>query len=187
MNRLIEDLLDTVQLESGKLRLALEDIDVSALFRQTEEVFRPLAIRSHISLVAEPPAEGMRVRADPIRITQALGNLLGNALKFTPEGGEVRFCASSGDGQVVIEVTDTGPGIPPEQAAHLFEHFWQARRNDKRGVGLGLTIAKGIVEAHGGRIWCTSTPGAGSTFSIALPAAGVASPTVSVPESAGAL
>jgi signal transduction histidine kinase len=152
-----------VQLESGKLRLSLEDINVFALFRQTEETFRPLATRRRISLVSLPPSEGVCVRADPFRVTQVLGNLLGNALKFTPEGGEVRLCATVQDSEVVFEVTDTGPGIAPEQAMHLFEQFWQARRNDKRGVGLGLTIAKGIVDAHGGRIW-------GSTFAFTLPA-----------------
>jgi signal transduction histidine kinase len=71
---------------------------------------------------------------------------------------------------ILFEVSDTGPGIPPEQLSHLFEQFWQARKNDKRGVGLGLTIAKGIVEAHGGRIWVTSTPGEGSTFAFTIPA-----------------
>jgi signal transduction histidine kinase len=172
MNRLIEDLLDTVQLESGKLRLSLEDINVFALFRQTEETFRPLAARRRISLVAIPPSQDVRVRADAFRVTQVLGNLLGNALKFTPEGGEVRLCATLHDSEVVFEVTDTGPGIAPEQSMHLFEQFWQARTNDKRGVGLGLTIAKGIVDAHGGRIWCTSRPGAGSTFAFTLPAVG---------------
>ena len=177
MNRLIEDLLDTVQLESGKLRLALEDINVAGLLRQTEEAFRPLAIRRHISLTVLPPSEDAYVRADPFRVTQALGNLLGNALKFTPEGGEVTLCAKPRDGEVIFEVVDSGPGIAPEQAMHLFEQFWQARKNDKRGVGLGLTIAKGIVEAHGGHIWCTSRPGRGSTFAFSLPAARTAATT----------
>lgn len=177
MNRLIEDLLDTVQLESGRLRLALEDINVAALFRQTEESFRPLAIRRHISLVVLPTGEDVYVRADPFRVTQVLGNLLGNALKFTPEGGEVRLCARVQAPDVIFEVTDTGPGIAPEQAMHLFEQFWQARKNDKRGVGLGLTIAKGIVDAHGGHIWCTSRPGLGSTFAFSLPAARTTSAT----------
>ena len=170
MNRLIEDLLDTVQLESGRLSLVLEDVDVAAIFRQSEESFRPLAARRDISLVPVPPEEGLRVRADAFRLSQALGNLLGNAIKFTPEGGEVTFRADRVGREVVFSVSDTGPGIPPEQMEHLFEQFWQARKNDKRGVGLGLTIVKGIVEAHGGRIWCRSNPGAGSTFSFALPA-----------------
>ena len=170
MNRLIEDLLDTVQLESGRLSLDLEDVDVASVFRQNEETFRPLAARRKISLVEIAPQQDLRVRADAFRLAQAMGNLLGNAIKFTPEGGEVSFRADREGREVVFSVCDTGPGIPAEQMEHLFEHFWQARKNDKRGVGLGLTIVKGIVEAHGGRIWCKSKPGAGSTFSFALPA-----------------
>ena len=114
------------------------------------------------------------MRADPVRVSQVLGNLLANAIKFTPEGGDVTFGASPSEKEVVFEVRDTGPGIPPEQIEHLFDQFWQARKNDKRGVGLGLTIAKGIVEAHGGRIWCHSVVGEGSTFAFSLPAGGAA-------------
>jgi signal transduction histidine kinase len=171
MNRLIEDLLDTVQLESGKLSLVLEDVPVVSIFRQADETFRPMAEKRRLKLTAIPCEEGLCVRADSLRVSQVLGNLLGNALKFTPEGGEVTFGAVRGEREVVFDVSDTGPGIPPEQVEHLFDQFWQARKNDKRGVGLGLTIAKGIVEAHGGRIWCHSVLGAGSTFSFMLPAA----------------
>jgi signal transduction histidine kinase len=171
MNRLIEDLLDTVQLESGKLSLVLEDIPVVTIFSQIEETFRPLAEERRLKLTAIPCEEGVCVRADSLRVSQVLGNLLGNSIKFTPEGGEVTFGAARGEREVVFDVSDTGPGIPPDQVEHLFDQFWQARKNDKRGVGLGLTIAKGIVEAHGGRIWCHSVVGAGSTFSFTLPAA----------------
>src|SRR5207237_4643304 len=171
MNRLIEDLLDKVQLESGKLSLVLEDVAVSAVCEEAEETCRPLAEKRRLKLTAIPCQEGVCVHADSLRVSQVLGNLLGNAIKFTPEGGDVTFGASPGAREVVFEVHDTGPGIPPEQIEHLFDQFWQARKNDKRGVGLGLTIAKGIVEAHGGRIWCHSVVGEGSTFSFALPAA----------------
>jgi signal transduction histidine kinase len=171
MNRLIEDLLDTVQLESGKLSLVLEDVPVVTIFRQADETFRPMAEKRHLKLTAIPCDEGICVRADSLRVSQVLGNLVGNALKFTPEGGEVTFGAVRNERDVVFDVSDTGPGIPPEQVEHLFDQFWQARKNDKRGVGLGLTIARGIVEAHGGRIWCNSVVGAGSTFSFTLPAA----------------
>ena len=174
MNRLIEDLLDTVQLESGRLSLDLEDVSVVTLFRQIEETFHPLAERRHISLTLLSPRDEVCVRADAFRVSQVLGNLLGNAIKFTPEGGEVSLRASPEGKEVVFSVRDSGPGIAPELMDHVFEQFWQARKNDKRGVGLGLTIAKGIIDAHGGRIWCESAPGAGSTFSFALPA----SPTV---------
>ena len=168
MNRLIGDLLDTVHMQSGKLSLDLEDVDVCAILRQVDETFRPIARKQRIKLRSKCPEGAIWVRGDPFRISQVLGNLLGNALKFTPEGGSVTYGGTLSGGEVTFYVTDTGPGIPPEQTAHLFEQFWQAR-NDKRGVGLGLTIAKGIVDAHGGRIWCDSTLGAGSTFSFALP------------------
>ena len=152
MNRLIGDLLDTVQLESGHLTLDLEDIAVADLFRQVQETFNPLAQRRGIALGSTLPDDDIRVHADSFRISQVLGNLLGNAIKFTPENGEVGLTVTRDGGDVVFRVRDTGPGIPQEQLDHLFEQFWQARRNDKRGVGLGLTIAKGIVDAHGGRI-----------------------------------
>ena len=170
MNRLIGDLLDTVQLESGRLTLVLENVEVATLFAHLGDTFGPLAARRGISLIGSPPSDGLLVPADEFRLSQVMGNLLGNAIKFTPEGGEVSFSARRDGTNVLFEVSDTGPGIPPEQVSHLFEQFWQARKNDKRGVGLGLTIAKGIVEAHGGRIWVTSTPGAGSTFSFVIPA-----------------
>jgi signal transduction histidine kinase len=170
MNRLIGDLLDTVQIESGRLTLVLEKVDVATLFDHLVDTFAPLAARRRISLVASPPADGVSVRADEFRLSQVMGNLLGNAIKFTPEGGTVTFRARRDGGEVVFEVSDTGPGIPAEQLSHLFEQFWQARKNDKRGVGLGLSIVKGIVDAHGGRIWVTSAPGEGSTFSLAIPA-----------------
>jgi signal transduction histidine kinase len=108
-------------------------------------------------------------------VLQVIGNLLGNALKFTPQGGRVSLTATrrpmQGDGAVVFAVADTGPGIPPDALGKLFDRFWQARGSDRSGVGLGLTISKGIVEAHGGRIWCESTVGRGSTFYFTLPAA----------------
>jgi signal transduction histidine kinase len=169
MNRLIDDLLDTVHIESGKFVLALEDIDVCGILRQAEETFRPIADRRGLRLTALCPAGEVWVHADPFRVTQVLGNLIGNAIKFTPEGGKVTFGGLISGDEVEFRVTDTGPGIAPEQGKHLFEMFWQARLNDRRGVGLGLTIAKGIVDAHGGRIWFVSEPGAGSTFSFTLP------------------
>lgn len=168
MNRLIEDLLDTVHLQSGKLSLDLEDVEVCAVLRQADETFRPIAAKRGIQLKSVGPDHPVWVRADPFRVSQVLGNLLGNALKFTPTGGAVIFGAAVDGEEVVFHVSDNGPGISPEQAAHLFEEFWQAR-NDKRGVGLGLTIAKGIVDAHGGRIWFESVVGSGSTFSFTLP------------------
>jgi signal transduction histidine kinase len=113
------------------------------------------------------------VRADPYRVSQIISNLVGNALKFTPERGKVTFQAVPNGQNVAFHVSDTGPGIAAQDVEHLFDNFWQAR-NDHRGVGLGLPIAKGMVEAHGGMIWCETRPGQGSTFSFTLPRADAA-------------
>ena len=171
MNRLIGDLLDTVRMHAGKFTLDVEDVGVASIFRQAEETFRPIAEKRGIYLEAVPPENGVAVRADPFRVSQIVGNIVGNALKFTPEHGNVTMRADANGNSVAIHVTDTGPGIPPADIEHLFDDFWQARRNDHRGVGLGLAIAKGVVEAHGGAIWAESTPGHGSTFSFTLPRA----------------
>ncbi|HET7612649.1 MAG TPA: HAMP domain-containing sensor histidine kinase [Gemmatimonadaceae bacterium] len=169
MNRLIGDLLDTVRLHAGKLTLDLEDVAVATIFKDADDMFRPLAEKRQISIEIAPAADGLAVRADPLRVSQVLGNILGNALKFTPERGRIVLRASSNGRQVRIDVIDNGPGISASDLEHLFDNFWQAQRNDNRGVGLGLAIAKSVVEAHGGRIWCESTPGKGTTFSFTLP------------------
>jgi signal transduction histidine kinase len=105
-------------------------------------------------------------------VHQVLSNLVGNAIKFTPAGGRVTLSAElAAEREVRFAVADTGAGIPPEQLPHVFGQFWQGRRTDRRGIGLGLAIAKGIVEAHGGRIWVESQVGVGSNFYFTLPAA----------------
>jgi signal transduction histidine kinase len=171
MNRLIGDLLDTVRLQAGKFTLDLEQVTVATIFRQAEETFRPLAEKRHLEFMAIPPEDGVAVRADPLRVSQIVGNIVGNAIKFTPERGSVTLRSVANGNHVAIHVTDTGPGVDPSDMDHLFDNFWQARSNDHRGVGLGLAIAKGVVEAHGGRIWCESALGRGSTFSFTLPRA----------------
>jgi signal transduction histidine kinase len=170
MNRLIADLLDTVRLQAGRLSLDVEDVSTDGILRQAEETFRPMAESRHIQLVIARPGDDITVRADALRISQVLGNLLGNALKFTPESGIVTLRAFLDDSSAVFQVVDTGPGISSADLPHLFEDFWQVR-SDRRGVGLGLAIAKGLVEAHGGTIEVTSTVGVGSTFSFSLPVA----------------
>jgi signal transduction histidine kinase len=168
MNRLIGDLLDTAQMQSRKLSLDLEDLSVAGILRQADETFQPRAERRQILLTVILPSDDLFVRADALRVQQVLGNLIGNALKFTPPDGNITVRAVADENEVAFHVTDSGPGVPQDQIPHLFEQFWQAR-NDKRGVGLGLAIAKGIADAHGGRIWCDSTVGRGSTFSFTLP------------------
>ena len=171
MNRLIGDLLDTVRLQAGKFSLDLEDLPVASIFRQASESMGPAAEKRHVRLEIAPAGDGIVVRADPLRVSQLVGNIVGNAIKFTPERGRVTLKAAPDGDSVLIQVVDTGPGIPPIDIPHLFDNFWQARKNDHRGVGLGLAIAKGVVEAHGGKIWCESTVGAGTTFSFTLPMA----------------
>ncbi len=171
MNRLIGDLLDTVRIHAGKFKLDLEEVEVAMIFHQAEETFRPIAEKRGICFEAIPPDDGVAVRADPFRVSQIVGNIVGNALKFTPEHGNVTMRAVANGNHVAIHVADTGPGIAPADIKQLFDDFWQARNDDHRGVGLGLAIAKGVVEAHGGKIWCDSMLGAGSTFSFTLPRA----------------
>lgn len=171
MNRLIGDLLDATRLRAGRLRVEIGDVDVRAVLHEIEETCRHEAVARGVRLEAQIPRCRCVVRADEGRLLQALGNLLGNAIKFTGEGGSVALGARPGRREVVFRVADTGPGIPPEHQVHLFEGFWQGINGDRRGVGLGLAITKGIVEALGGRIWVESTVGVGSVFSFVLPAA----------------
>lgn len=171
MNRLIGDLLDAMRIESGHLALEMEDMTATSAVSQAEESMRQLAKNGEITLTVEPPDPQIRFQGDRDRIAQVFSNLLGNAIKFTPRGGSVTLRARRDASDVVFEVADTGPGVSPENQARLFDRFWQARGADARGVGLGLAISKGIVEAHGGRIWVLSTPGHGSHFFFAIPAA----------------
>jgi len=171
MDRLIGDLLDTVRLQAGRLSLQLKDVAASRLLRQAEETFRRTASEKGVQFGVRAPAEEIILRADEDRAAQVLGNLLGNAFKFTPAGGRVTLAASPSAGELQFSISDTGPGLSEEQIGKLFERYWQGRPGDRRGVGLGLTIARGIVEAHGGRVWVDSTPGEGSTFSFTLPLA----------------
>jgi signal transduction histidine kinase len=172
MSRLIGDLLDATRLQAGRLALELSSIDARDVVREVEEMCRPDAEAHGITLRVELPARPRRLRVDQGRLVQAVGNLVGNAVKFTPRGGLVTVSLTTQGREAVFAVADTGPGLTREQQAHLFDSFWQANPGDRRGVGLGLTITKGIVDAHGGRIWVHSAPGAGSTFFFALPDTG---------------
>jgi signal transduction histidine kinase len=171
MDGLIQDLLEVSRMERGSLSLETAPRDPAALLADAAEGLRPLA--AHHGLRVEVQAEpGLpAVQADGARVVQVVGNLVGNAVKFTPEGGSVTLACAAAEGEVRFSVADTGPGIPPEQVPHIFGAFWQARHADRRGLGLGLSIARGLVEAHGGRIWVESEPGRGSTFVFTLPLA----------------
>ena len=172
MQRLINDLLAVSIIEAGRLTVDPKPTRVAAILDDALEMLRPIAAEKSIRLETAAPPDLPEVMADPGRILQVLSNLIGNAVKFTPKGGSITVAVSPADGaKLCFEISDTGPGIPPEQLAHIFGRFWQATRADSRGIGLGLSIAKGIIEAHGGQLRVSSTVGVGSTFSFLLSSA----------------
>ncbi|MFL5349320.1 MAG: sensor histidine kinase [Hyalangium sp.] len=171
MNRLIGDLVDVASIEEGRIRVTPALQDAAALVRESVEAFQPLASSQGLSLDVETRGNTLMARFDHGRILQVLANLLSNAIKFTPPGGRISLRLEPVGQDVRFSVTDTGSGIPSHQLEAVFERFWQARGEDRRGLGLGLYISKSIVEAHGGRIWAESQPGVGSTFAFTLPAA----------------
>ena len=169
MTRLVHDLLVLARIESGRFDVLQVAVPVSQLVTDASQQLGPLAEAKPIRL--EWAIEGDPwVAADPERVHQVLGNLVGNAIKFTPPGGVVRVAIERIDALVRFAVHDTGPGLAPAELAHVFDRYWQARRGSNTGSGLGLYIAKGIVEAHGQTLWAESTHGAGATFYFTLPA-----------------
>ena len=170
-NRLIQDLLDITHIQSGRLSLHREQHGAASIVSEALEQTAMQAAAAGVALARGEVDPAAQVWADRDRVVQALGNLVGNALKFTPEGGRVTVSVRTEGDAVRISVADTGPGIPPEQVPHLFDRYWQANRADRRGVGLGLSIVKGIAEAHGGTVEVRTAEGAGTTFSLVLPAA----------------
>lgn len=169
MNRLVGDLLDVTSIEAGTLMLVLAHDDVRSVVEDAIESFQPVAAAKGISLTAEIAGESGAREFDRHRIHQVLGNLLTNALRFTPEGGKVTVRAERKQSDVQLSVSDSGPGIAADRLQVIFEQFARGPRPDRKGLGLGLYIAKRIVEAHGGRIWAESVLGAGSTFRFTLP------------------
>lgn len=173
MNHLLKDLVDISRIEVG--RLALESLPISAdsLLRGAILMLQPLAAERRVRLEGQAKGDLPPVLADHDRILQVFSNLVGNALRATPEGGAVTLGAEALDGEVRFQVSDTGDGIAEEHIPRLFDHLRHPERNgggsDRRSGGLGLAIARGIVEAHGGEIWAESTPGEGSTFFFTVP------------------
>jgi PAS domain S-box-containing protein len=169
MNRLIQDLLDVRRIDAGRMAIEARPESVDGLLSEAMEMLRPLAGAASLELRCDIAPALPRVIADSSRILQVFSNLVGNAIKFTPAGGSVVLAADRADAEVRFIVRDTGPGIPADQLPHIFGRFWQGTPSDRRGIGLGLAIAKGIVEAHGGRIWVESQVGEGSRFIFTLP------------------
>lgn len=169
MRRLVGDLLDAVRIQAGHLSLDFEGMTLGAIVEQAREMHGPLAAERGVIFDVRVQDANMPLRVDRGRIQQVLGNLLGNAIKFTPKGGRVTLDARIEQGRAVFRVSDTGVGIPADRVSHIFERFWQGQTGDRSGVGLGLAITKAIVEAHGGTVEVESEPGKGSTFTFRLP------------------
>ena len=170
MNRMIQDLLDVATIDSGHLRIDPSEQHLTTLVDRVLEMTHGAARERGVSIRDDVPATLPVVTVDPTRFVQVLANLVGNAVKFTEAGGSVSITAEVKGSEIMVAVTDTGIGIPAEHLPHIFDRHWHARRTARTlGTGLGLAIAKGIVEAHGGRIWVQSTEGVGSSFVFTVP------------------
>ncbi|QRN98378.1 GAF domain-containing protein [Archangium violaceum] len=171
MNTLIRDLLDLAKIEAGRFVIEPVPEELESLLEECLESLRPIAEQKRLSISQHVSHPEVLIRADRDRIFQAMSNLMGNAIKFTPEGGTIQLTLELVGKAVRFAVKDTGPGIPAEQLPHLFNRYWQAKKRAREGTGLGLYIAKGIIEAHGGQLWVESQVGSGSTFFFTLPVA----------------
>ena len=162
--------MDLGRIESGRLRLDKQPTDLGRLVSNTIKSMEALSARHR--LVSDFPAEPLVAMVDSKRVEQVLRNLLDNAIKYSPEGGTITVQAYPDNAQILIAVSDEGIGIPAEEWDRIFERFHRVENaitRRMRGAGLGLAVCQGIVEAHGGRIWVESQPGAGSTFCFTLP------------------
>jgi signal transduction histidine kinase len=201
LNRLVDDLRLLSLADAGQLSLVPDELDAAVIAERAVSAAMPRARQQQIDLRLERPSAPPTVVADPQRLTQVLGNLIENALRYTPAGGTVTLRVNSElkvmssefmmrlpttqnselitHNSVVFEVADTGAGIPPDQLPHIFERFYRtdkARARETGGSGLGLAIVQRLVEMQGGRIWASSVVGQGTTFHVALPAAGASAP-----------
>lgn len=171
MNRVIGDLLDVASIESGRLFVEPRREPVRSIVAEAVAACRDQAAEKSLRVDQQVNIEQIEAICDRERVLQVLGHLIGNAIKFTPDGGAVQVSAEQSDDEVLFSVRDTGVGVSTKQLPHVFDRFWQATPKARLGSGLGLTIAKGVVEALGGRIWVESRPGAGTAFFFTLPLA----------------
>jgi signal transduction histidine kinase len=177
MGRLVHDLQDATQIERGTLSVDSAPELVGPILREVVEEFLPPSQAKGVHLGTLLPAVDTVVRADRSRLVQVLGNLVGNALKFTPTGGRIDLGAEERGDVVVFQVKDTGPGIEPEHLPHVFDRYWKA---NGAGTGLGLFIARGLVQAHGGRLDVSSRPGLGAIFAFEVPRGATQEPRAAV-------
>jgi two-component system, sensor histidine kinase len=173
--RLVDDLLDVSRITTGKIVLQPEPVLLEGIIRNAVEMASPMIEARGHGLTVELPPQPVPLQADPVRLAQVFQNLLNNAAKFTPQGGRVSLRAERDNGGVVVTVSDTGIGIPPQQLGEIFNMFSQVDRSLERehaGLGVGLTLARRLVELHGGSIEAHSDgPGKGSRFVVRLPVA----------------
>ena len=169
VTRLVDDLLDAAKLEEGALRVRLQPDDGVALIEATAEMFRVIAAEKDIELSTRHQEASAPVACERHFILRVLGNLVGNAIKFSERGSAILMTCEPEPERVKFSVVDHGPGIAAAYVDHAFERYWQQGAADRRGSGLGLYIAKGIVEAHGGKIWIESVLGQGTTVCFVLP------------------
>lgn len=171
MDALIGDLLEAGRLDAGRtLRICPAPLPLASVLDQACQEVRASARSKGQTLECELAPDLPQVHADRARLAQVLANLIANAAKFTPRGGRIRVSAVADGAEVRVAVTDSGPGLSPEDLPRVFEPYWQAQATASLGCGLGLKIARAIVEAHGGRMWVESAPGEGATFLFTLPA-----------------
>jgi signal transduction histidine kinase len=167
--RLLDDLVDLAALESGHLVVNAVEVDIAPIVAETAVAFAAAAEQRRVRIEVAVDDAHLWARADAVRVTQVLGNLVANALKFTPVGGLITLGSSERSGAIVTSVTDTGPGVPPDDRGRLFERFFRGSTASGKGAGLGLAIARALIEAQGGSIWLDNDGGAGATFAFSLP------------------
>jgi signal transduction histidine kinase len=172
MNRLVSDLLDVARIDSDAFTVACEETDLARLLRETHASYEPLFAARGLALTMEVGEAQCVVLADRERVSQVFSNLLGNAMKFTPQGGVVNLTLATRTGRGDVEITDSGPGIPADRIPFVTRRFWQADGATRRGLGLGLYIVEKIVAAHRGELAIESAPGKGTTVRVSLPRMG---------------
>lgn len=171
MGLLIRDLLDMASIQAGRLAVERRPEAADPLVNEALDTHEPAAREKGVEIIRACEVQGERLLCDRDRVLQVFGNLLGNAIKFCGSGDVITVTGEVVGREARFAVSDTGPGIPEEELPHIFRPYWSAERHAKKGTGLGLYISKGIVEAHGGRLWAESKPGEGATFYFTLPLA----------------
>ena len=173
MNRLVQDLLDLSSIELGRLAMRRRSVEIQAVLREATELLEPDMAKRGLTLEWSVPDRLPAVDVDRDRVHQVLSNLLANAVRFSPDAGQIGIAARKQGAELRVTVSDMGPGIPEDECTYVFDRFWHRERGQPtRGAGIGLAIAQGIVAAHGGRIWVESRVGEGSHFHFTLPLQG---------------